>query len=328
MKQSHFHLDTGAGSSVFVHLWEPEADTLPQGIVQIAHGMAEHAGRYSRFAEQLTAGGYIVYANDHRGHGRTALTEDDLGYPGRDGFNAMTSDIITLAMQARTNHPGLPLFLFAHSMGSFLAQKVLYRAPELYRGVILCGTNGPHGSILKAGSALANLIILRKGERFRGKLLTHLALGSFNIPFRPNRTEFDWLSSDDKEVDKFIEDPLCGYVCTTNFFKEFFSHLGQIHLNKHLKLIPKDLPIYLIAGDKDPVGGQGKGVLALQSIYGKLGLRHVECKLYANKRHELLNEVNRDEVASDIMVWLERTRRGVQPHDQLIDEQVMPQLQE
>ncbi|MEY9093408.1 alpha/beta fold hydrolase [Paenibacillus sp. RC84] len=308
MKETHFHLNEETEMPVFVYRWEPERGTPLRGVVQIAHGMAEHALRYKRFAEKLTARGYIVYASDHRGHGRTAAHKNDLGYPGPDGFAGMTDDMIDLGRRIHEEQGGLPLYLIGHSMGSFLSQKVMYRAPQLYAGVALLGTNGPKGAILKAGILLAKMLVSRSGDRVRSRFLSHTALGSFNRPFRPNRTEFDWLSTDEAEVDKFVKDPLCGYICTTGFFKDFFIHLSDIHLKRHMRSIPKHLPVLLLAGDKDPVGGQGKGVRRLAALYRKLGLEQVDCKLYENKRHEILNEVNREEVMEDVISWLDSSR--------------------
>lgn len=308
MKETHFYVNEETDTPVFVFRWEPERDTPLRGTVQIAHGMAEHAFRYKRLAERLTARGYIVYANDHRGHGRTAAHINDLGYPGPDGFTGMTDDMIDLGRRIQEERSDLPLYLVGHSMGSFLSQKVMYRAPQLYEGVALLGTNGPKGAILKAGILLAKMLVARSGDRARSTLLSHTALGSFNRPFRPNRTEFDWLSTDEAEVDKFVKDPLCGFVCTTGFFKDFFIHLSDIHLKRHMRSIPKNLPVLLLAGDKDPVGGQGKGVRRLAALYRKLGLEQVDCKLYENKRHEILNEVNREEVMEDLISWLEASQ--------------------
>ncbi|MGG0812933.1 alpha/beta hydrolase [Paenibacillus alvei] len=306
MRTNTFHFLDEENVRIHVYHWLPDEAIEIQGVVQIAHGMTETALRYERFAEELTAAGYVVYANDHRGHGRTAATEQDLGYIGENGFMWMVRNMAQLTKIIREQHSNPPLFLFAHSMGSFLAQQYITEHADLIDGLILCGSNGPRGPELLAGVSVTKLIASMKGSRHRSAFIDKLAFGSFNRKFQPARTQVDWLSRDPKEVDKYVEDPYCGFLSTVGFYRDFFKLLRNIHRPEVMNHIPKQLPILLIAGDDDPVGNYGKGVRKLADQYRQLGLEQVECKLYEGARHELLNETNRDEVTADCLAWLQR----------------------
>lgn len=306
MREQTFKFENDAGQEVFVYEWSPSDPSLPlRGVLQIAHGMSETAERYKRFAEVLTSDGFVVYANDHRGHGRTAAGPDELGWPGKDGLNGMVRDMIALGEIIEERHAGLPLFLLGHSMGSFLTQKTMYTGPDRYKGFILTGTNGPRG-LLSFGQNLAILQSKLQGPDHPSLLMNALSFGSFNKNFMPMRTPFDWLSRDEREVDKYIENPFCGFVCSAGFFDGLFGLLREIHRPDRMAKIPKDKPVYIFGGEQDPVGLQGKGVRRLVALYEQLGLQNVEVRLYPGGRHEMLNESNRDEVSRDTADWLIR----------------------
>ncbi|MEF2966960.1 lysophospholipase [Paenibacillus sp. M1] len=306
MREETFTFMNDTGQFVFVYSWFPADPAAPlRGILQIAHGMTESAVRYARFAGALTEAGFAVYANDHRGHGRTAKTPEELGYPGEDGLNGMVRDMSVLGDIIRERHPELPLFLLGHSMGSFLTQKTMYTDPGRYSGFILSGTNGPRG-LLAFGVRLAQLQAALQGPDHPSLLLNALSFGTYNKGLMPIRTPFDWLSRDEREVDKFVESPVCGFVCSAEFFRGLFGLLREIHRPENMALIPKDKPVYIFSGDQDPVGFKGKGVRRLAAIYQSLGLRQLEVKLYPGGRHEMLNETNRDEVTRDAVDWLRR----------------------
>ncbi|MCZ8524107.1 MULTISPECIES: alpha/beta hydrolase [Paenibacillus] len=292
------------GEDIHTYVWLPDQEAEIRGIVQIAHGMAETALRYKRFAHALTEAGYAVYANDHRGHGRTAGNPQRLGIVGRDGFRLMCGGMAQLTDLIRERHPHLPVYLFGHSMGSFLTQRYMYTYPDKADGIILSGSNGPQGRALQLGIWLAKQVVSRKGEGHRSMLLLHLTLGGYNRAFRPNRTLFDWLSRDEQEVDKYAADPDCGAVFSAQFWEEFFRCLAEIHRKENMERIPKSLPVLLFSGDRDPVGMMGKGVRRLAALYAGLGMKRVTLKLYPGGRHEMLNEINRDEVTRDVLDWL------------------------
>lgn len=305
MQEYTFQMLDSDDVNVFVYRWTPENDGSVRGIVQIAHGMSETAKRYERLAECLTNHGFIVYANDHRGHGKTAFDQGMLGDGGPDAFKWMTKDMSELGRFIRQEHPGLPIFLFGHSMGSFLTQKLMSCGPHLYDGYILSGSNGKRG-MLKFGQIIAQLQSLIQGPTRRSLLLNAIVFGGFNRSFRPASTPFDWLSSDAQEVQKFMDDPLCGSMCTARFYKGFFELLMEIHQPEQLEKIPKDKPVYIFSGDNDPVGEHGKGVLNLVEMYKDLQIRDLEYRIYPGGRHEMLNETNHKEVEEHIVQWLLR----------------------
>ena len=303
---------TSDNQEIFIYNWRPENEA--KGIVQIAHGMAETSYRYKRFAEKLVDESYIVYANDHRGHGNTAASIEELGYMGPDGYNRMVKDMKEFTDFIRDKEgEELPLFLFGHSMGSFLSQRYISLYGNNIQGVILSGTSGSQGPILNIGIHIAKKEVQKKGPKAKSPRLNDLSFGSYNKKFKPTRTDFDWLSRDEKEVDKYIKDPYCGGIFTTSFYYDFFRGLKENFKKGNLEKIPKDLPIYIFAGDKDPVGNMGKGVLKLVKTYEKLGIKDLEYKLYKDGRHEMLNEINRDEVIEDIIKWLDMHNKKVYP---------------
>jgi alpha-beta hydrolase superfamily lysophospholipase len=304
MLENSFTMTDPIGVNVHVYEWLPEPSAPVRGILQISHGMSETAARYARFASALTEAGYAVYANDHRGHGKTAGQVNLLGDTGEDGFYWMRRNLLQVAEIASSRYPGLPVFLFSHSMGSFLGQKLMCEEGNgIYTGYILSGTNGPRG-MLKMGESVANIQYKLQGDRHRSVLLNSLVFGNYNRSFSPVRTAFDWLSSDPEEVDRFIADPFCGAICTTRFFRDFFRLLRDIHSEESLRTLCTDKPVYLFAGDQDPVGMKGQGVLRLAEMYRARGIADVTCRLYPGGRHEMLNEVNRDQVTADVLDWL------------------------
>lgn len=306
MEEYTFTFGNDTDHDVFVYRWSPADPQVPlRGVLQIAHGMAETAKRYKRLARVLTARGFAVYANDHRGHGRTAGSPEELGWPGKNGFAGMAEDLIRLGGLIRREHPELPLFLLGHSMGSFLTQKAMYSGHEAYTGFILSGTNGPR-ALLGFGKSLARAQALLQGDKHPSMLMNTLSFGGFNRGFLPARTPFDWLSRDEAEVDKYIQDPQCGFLCSAGFFRGLFELLQEIHRPERIQYIPRRKPVYIFGGDRDPVGLNGVGVQRLIELYARLGLQDVEVKLYPGGRHEMLNEINRDEVMANVADWLER----------------------
>jgi alpha-beta hydrolase superfamily lysophospholipase len=310
MLKQHFIWRDDQAVNHYVYEWLPEEAITIKGLLQIAHGMAETAGRYERLAEVLTRRGYAVYANDHLGHGRTAGSPDAVGKFGKNSFQRMVETMgqITGQIQKRYQEK-LPLFVMGHSMGSFLTQSYmgtyLSQFPNQVQGIILSGSNGSEGAALHAGIALAAAEAAIRGDHHRSSLLTSLSFGAYNKKFTPNRTSFDWLSTDPAEVDNYVADPYCGVMFTSGFFKDFFKGLREIHRPDHVQRIPKEIPLYIFSGEEDPVGGHGKGVRKLIRMYEELGLQNVSSKLYPGGRHEMLNEVNREEVMADLAAWLD-----------------------
>ncbi|MEH7238498.1 alpha/beta hydrolase [Bacillus sp. JJ1562] len=305
MTCTDFTFLTDDGVTIFCKKWEGESQAISKGIVQIAHGMAEHIERYDIFAKALTEEGYIVYGNDHRGHGKTGANVNLMGFfTDENGFERVVEDMLKLTDLIKKSHPNVPIFLFGHSMGSFLSRRYIQTHGNQLSGVILSGTGGDPGFIGKVGLGIAKLEIKRKGKKTKSPLMNKLTFGSYNKAFSPNRTEFDWLSRDDKEVDKYINDPLCGGIFTAGFFYDLVDGVAKVNNLSTNKNIPQKLPMYFIAGDKDPVGNNSKGVLQAADMYKKIGIKDVTVQLYENSRHEILNELNKEDVFYDVVNWL------------------------
>ncbi|WP_036717332.1 alpha/beta fold hydrolase [Paenibacillus sp. JCM 10914] len=305
MKTDTFTMLNSQGMHVFVYEWLPDPNTNVRAVLQIAHGMCEAGYRYEELAALLTEHGYAVYCNDHRGHGKTVEKIELLGDAGANGFEGMIEDQLALASVLRERYAGLPHYLMGHSMGSFLTQKMMCSDGDQFDGFILSGSNGPQG-MLPFGINLAAAQILLKGDTHRSLMLNAIVFGPYSKGFGIIRTPFDWLSRDEAEVDKYIHDPYCGQVCSARFFRDFFQLLTQIHKPKLMRCLQKDKPVYIFSGEDDPVGQRGKGVRRLIELYRKYGVQDLEYRLYPGGRHEMLHEINRDEVAAHLLDWLER----------------------
>ncbi|NLJ41826.1 MAG: alpha/beta hydrolase [Clostridiales bacterium] len=307
MAHERFDFTARDGAIINVNRWGLDPNGSAKGVVQIAHGMAEWAFRYDYFAQALNKAGYAVYANDHRGHGLTALSEKDIGYiSDNDGFSDMVEDMYELNQFINEKHPDLPVILFGHSMGSFLGQRFVQLYGEDIQGAIFSGSNGKQKPIVNIGIGIAYLEMKLKGRKNKSKLLDRMSFGGYNKAFAPNRTKFDWLSRDEKQVDKYIEDPYCGGIFTSSFFYDFLRGLKLITRKENLRVIPKDLPMYIFGGSMDPVGEFGRGLENLANMYKDLGMYQISFRLYQGGRHEMLNEINRDEVMENIIGWLDK----------------------
>ena len=266
--------------------------------------MTEYACRYDYVAKKFSENGFIVYAHDHRGHGETSKSEEERGYiADKEGFDLLVEDVKELSDIIKKENEELPLILFGHSMGSFVSQRYIELYGDKIDGVILSGTNGRPDPITKLGIIISRDEMILRGRKAKSKVMDKLSFGDFNSNFKPNRTDYDWLCSVDEEVDKYIADPQCGFVCTTSYYYDLIRGLWKINEKENLKLIPKDLPVLIFAGDKDPVGDFGKGIIRLYECYKDLGIENLRYKLYKDGRHEMLNESNKDEVIEDILKW-------------------------
>jgi alpha-beta hydrolase superfamily lysophospholipase len=303
MASSDFRLRADDGALLFVHRWLPAG--APKAIVLIVHGMAEHAGRYARTADYLTAAGFGVYAHDQRGHGRSAA-EGDLGYFGeRGGWERLTRDVHCIERRIASDFPGVPRFVLGHSLGSLLVRDYLCsQAPDI-AGAVLSATKGSTGVLAKLGLGIALLERARVGAKGHSEILQNLSFGRFNWGFAPRRTEFDWLSRDPAEVDKYVADPLCGFPLTTQAWVDVFGGLARVEQNALISGMRPSLPLYLFAGDRDPVGPRTKGVPWLLAAYRRLGVGQPTFKFYPQGRHEMFNETNRDEVHRDLIAWFD-----------------------
>jgi alpha-beta hydrolase superfamily lysophospholipase len=298
MLASRFLLDRDDGVKIQVYRWAP--DGAPKAAVQIVHGLCEHAGRYERLAGALTATGYLVYASDLRGHGPSA-GKGDLGHlADRDGWRKCLDDLWAVNRRLAADLPGAKMIFFGHSFGSFLGQQFVSEHGDVFAGAIFSGSNGKPSTILPLGQLIARFERWRLGARGRSRILRQLLFGEYNKRFRPTRTEFDWLSRDANEVDRYVADPLCGFPFTNQLATDLFDALRPIASAATVARIPRGLPIYIFSGSRDPVGDN---LQSLIDAYGRAGLK-TTAKIYPDARHEMLHEINRDQVTSELVAWV------------------------
>lgn len=276
----------------------------PKLIVHIVHGMAEYGDRYDHFARFLCAHDIVVYANDHRGHGFTQ-TDGKLGFfDNSDGWYFVVKDLKTVQEEIKEKHPSLPYVMLGHSMGSFLARTFAIRYPNILDALILSGTGSHPGKIANVGKTLAVIQKAIFKANSPSYLLNYLTFGSYNKTYRNRKTKFDFLSRDEAVVEKYINDPLCGFVCPNSFFIDLINGLDFIHDPTNVKKMKSNLPILIASGSDDPVGNFGKGVKEVQQLFLKNGIQKVDLKLYSEARHEILNEINKEEVYKDLLTWI------------------------
>jgi alpha-beta hydrolase superfamily lysophospholipase len=305
MQATDFALAASDGTSLHVHAFSPKG--AARAVVQISHGMAEHGARYRRLAEALCEAGFAVYASDHRGHGKTAVRPDALGYFSDErGFRCVVYDQIALLEHAKARHPGAPVFLLGHSMGSYIARAVAFRRGDAITGLVLSGTSHDHPLAYAASRLVIAAERARLGKHGRSALIRKLTFDAFNKRIPSPRTAFDWLSRDAKEVDKYIANPLCGFECSTQLWHDVLSGLIQICSPRNIARMPKTLPILVLAGERDAVNNGLEGIEKLRAAFERAGMQALTVRVYAGARHELVNEINRDEVTSDLLAWLER----------------------
>jgi len=292
-----------AGNMLCLTVWKPAGEA--RAIVQIVHGMAEHIARYDRLARALCAAGYAVAGYSHLGHGPEAK-EEDLGFfADKGGWNAVVEDIHKARLLLQEHFDGKPHILLGHSMGSFATREYLLRYARDLRGCILSGTGSFPAPLCSAGMLAARLCGMINGWHKPAALVDKLAFGGQNKAFEPARTKFDWLSRDEIEVDKYVADPLCGFLFTARGYYDMFSGLKALSDLSRLKRMPANLPVRFISGSADPVGANGKGVETVSRQFLSAGMKKTDVRLYEAARHELFNETNREEVTRDLIAWLD-----------------------
>ena len=284
MRREDFSFVSEDGLEIAYYRWR--APGRAAGIVQIAHGMGEHSLRYAHVAEFLNQAGFHVFANDHRGHGRSVSGKESLGDFGAGGWNGLVADMLTLTRRARTREGGLPVVLLGHSMGSFAAQQYVIDNSALIAGLVL------------SGSAAVDKLAIDPSQA--------ADLTVFNRAFEPARTPHDWLSRDPAAVDAYEADPLCGFGINQRSMATMVASASRLVDPAELARIRKNIPIYIFAGDKDPVNHDLEWLKPLAERYRVAGVVNVSEKYYPGGRHEMLNETNRDEVLRDLLSWLQK----------------------
>ena len=294
---------TDGKNKLHVVIWEPDIQII--GVVQISHGMVEYIKRYDEFARYLNQNGILVIGNDHLGHGETANTEDDWGYFCSSNMSeTVVADLYEITCFTKKNYPNVPYFLFGHSMGSFMARRYIMTYGNELDGLIISGTGNQSGSMLKAGKIMVSLTKLFKGDRYRSKLLKNMFFSNFNAHIPNVRTPNDWLTKDEAIVDKYNIDKYCTYSFTVNGYRTLLDVLSFIQNSNNIVKIPKNLPVFLIAGEEDPVGNYGKAVKNVYEIYEQAGIEDISIKLYKDDRHELINETDKEDIYEDIRGWM------------------------
>ena len=290
--------------SCHARLWLPEG--RPKAVVQLVHGVSEHMGRYEAFARWLASKGFAVCGSDHLGHGKTAAGDNSFGqFPKHDGWTLVTADVRALRDQMGADYPDVPYFLLGHSMGSFLVRTYLCRYPGTVSGAILSGTGQEPALMVYSGKVLCDVTCALRGYTHFSPLVYSLSLGAYNKAFQPSRTVNDWLCRDEAVVDAYLADPYSGGKATVGLMRDMMGGLCYISSRRALAQMDQTTPVYLFSGDRDPVGQMGEGVKKVYGFFRDAGCTDVTLKLYPDGRHEMLNELNRDEVWTDVLNWLE-----------------------
>ncbi|MAM00219.1 MAG: alpha/beta hydrolase [Alteromonadaceae bacterium] len=294
MDPQHSFINSPDNHRIPLVSWAPKH---PCAVMVIAHGMAEHAARYQALAHWLNENGVAVVAIQHRGHGPNC-SDAELGHYGDyQGWQKVVDDLAQVVSHARKQYPALPLTLFGHSMGSFIAQAFAQQYGDQIDNLILCATNRIDKTKLMVSLGLVRAIRAIRGKRHHSRLIDRMTFGAFNKAFTPNRTTHDWLSRDPQQVDRYLKDPLCGFSCTTGLWSDFIG--GMLKINP--AIWRKDLPVHLLAGDQDPVGEMGNGFSRHVADLRAAGVYVASERLFPGARHELVNETNADEVWAYIL---------------------------
>lgn len=307
MKREFYYPSSDGVTKIHAIEWKPEGEV--KAVLQICHGMVEYIDRYDGFADYLAKRGFYVVGHDHLGHGYSVQSEDYLGFfHETHGNQYVIADIHRLRRMTEKKYAGVPYFMMGHSMGSFLLRQYLTMRAEGLAGAIIMGTGYMPYGLLAAGQAACRAIASVKGWNYRSEFVNNLGVGGYNKQFEPSDSTNDWLSSDEEMRKAYEEDPLCGYIFTVNGYYQMFEGMKVLTRKDAIKKIPKDLPIFFVAGAEDPVGENGKGVIKVFQKYENNGIKDLQMKLYPGDRHEILNETDRMEVYEDLYQWLEARR--------------------
>ncbi|MBQ7920582.1 MAG: alpha/beta fold hydrolase [Lachnospiraceae bacterium] len=305
-KEEFYYASRDEQSKIHAVRYTPEG-VEPWCVVQIVHGMAEHIERYEAFAKFLTDRGIVVTGASHLGHGKSVGEGQVQGYFCKvDPATVVVRDVHRLKKMTENIYPNLPYFILGHSMGSFITRNYISRYGTGIKGAIIMASGVMPIGMIKASKALMSVIGKVHGEKYVSKFCDNLAFGNYNARIENPKTSVDWLSTDEKEVQKYIDDPMCGFTFTINGFKGLMELMFRAHAPEYLEKVPGNLPLYVVAGEEDPVGSYGLVVTELPKLLAQFGVTNIEAKGYKNARHEILNDVCREEVMEDIYAWLKK----------------------
>jgi alpha-beta hydrolase superfamily lysophospholipase len=300
---NEFSIPSAGGGLLRCGLWAPAG--TPRGVVQLVHGIAEHIGRYDDFARFLTGNGFLVVAEDHMGHGKTAESGGTVGVF-QGGWSAVVADVYGLFTWTRNQYPDLPYFLLGHSMGSFLARSFLITYPDAeLTGAILSGTGQQPMALVRAGLAICGLEARRLGRDNQSDRIQSLIFGAYNKQFAPTRTDNDWICTDPAVVDAYEADPYSGFKPSIGMAADMLTGIRFNQQPRNLEKMGKSLPVLFFSGSEDPVGDRGKGVRQAAESFRKAGMQNIRVRLYEGGRHEMLNEKNKAQVYNDVLAWIE-----------------------
>ena len=303
-KFEDFTFESSTGKNL-LHARKCIPDGKPRAVVQIEHGVADHISRYDGLMEYLASNGIVCVGDDHLGHGESIRSPEEQGFFAEEnGWDYVIRDVDALRDLTRREYPDLPYIFFGHSMGSFIVRTYLIRHPGKYDAAILSGTGHQNKLMILGGWAAANLMARTKGPAADGKALNDMAFGSYCKKIPDPRTPFDWISRDQAAVDKYIDDPYCGFVCKVGLYRDMMGAVRFITDQKNIDKMNKEAPVYFMSGDADPVGDYGVGVEKAYQAFCRAGLKDVTIRLYPGGRHEMLNETNRETVKKDILDWI------------------------
>lgn len=298
----NFISSTGC-NSIHVRMCKPTGEV--RGVVQIAHGISEYINRYDEFMSFLADNGFVVVGNDHLGHGASIADGSTRGFFAEEnGWFYVVDDMKKLHDQIHAQYPNVPYIFFGHSMGSFLTRTYLIKYPEDAAAAVISGTGHQGGALVKAGLAITSAVGKTAGKRYCSKLINSVCFGAYNSGFENPKTPFDWLSRNEENVWKYINDPLCGFICTASLYHDMMTGIQFITDKENIAKMKKSTPIYFMSGAADPVGENGKGVERAYKAFCDAGMMDLMIRLYPEGRHEMLNELNKDDVYKDILNWI------------------------
>lgn len=301
--RTDFFFKSGSGARLHGCRWTP--DSQVRAVLQIVHGIAEYVERYDGFANFLNRQGILVVAEDHMGHGKSISQECPQGYFA-GGWQTAVDDTYRLTRDTMAEFRDVPFILFGHSMGSFMARTILAKYPDSgITAAVICGTGWQPAPVLAAGKAACALVCRAKGERAPSPLLQAMAFGTYNRKVEHPRTPYDWISRDNSVVNAYKADPLCGFTPTAGLMRDMMEGIAYIQREENLARMGKALPVLFIAGGDDPVGSYGAGVRTAAEAFRKAGMERVDVRIYPLCRHELLNEINREEIMDDVSRWID-----------------------
>ncbi len=305
MKKEEFYFESRDGKTQIHAIRYTPDDGEIKGVFQIIHGMSEHFSRYEDIAEFLTSKGFVVTGDDHLGHGGSVGEDGLKGYfCDQDPATVVVRDVHRLKKMTQELYPGKPYFIMGHSMGSFIARNYIMRYGTGIQGAVIMGTGNQSKALINVSKFVAGFQKLFFGDKHPALFINNLAFGGYNKRIENPKTPFDWLSVNEENVQRYIEDPDCGFLFTVNGFRTLFELIGRLLSKKNLEKVPAGLPLLFVSGAEDPVGDYGKGVTAAKNALTATGVMDIEMKLYPGLRHEILNEKERDEVKEDIYNWL------------------------